>query len=333
MRMMRNLLALLAVGLMFFGTATTRAQDNSKYTIAVIPKGTTMIYWKSIHAGAVKAAQETGCHIIWKGPLKESDREAQIQVVEDFITRNVSGICLAPLDDVALRQPVHEAKSDGIPTIIMDSALQANDYVSFVATDNFKGGYMDGQELARLLHDKGRVAMLRYAVGSASTTDRENGFLKAMKEYPGIDVVSSNQYGGATTETAYAASEDLLARFKNSNGSLNLDGIFACNESTAFGMLLALEGGGYAGKVKFVGFDSSEKLINAIKDGHLNATVVQNPFKMGYLSVKYMVDYLNGKSVPKRVDTGAYLVTKADMDQPDVKEILYPPLKKYLGEE
>jgi ribose transport system substrate-binding protein len=333
MRMMRFSLVLMIVGCVAFLATTGRAQDNKKYTIAVIPKGTTHEYWKSIHAGALKAQQELGCQIIWKGPLKESDREEQIKVMEDFITRGVSGICLAPLDDTALREPVHEAMSDGIPTIIMDSALKSNDYVSFIATDNKKGGYIDGKELARLLGGKGRVAMLRYAVGSASTTGREEGFLEAMKEYPGIDVVSSNQYGGATTETAYAASEDMLTRFRKPDGTLGLDGIFTCNESTTFGMLLALENARYAGKIKFVGFDSSEKLIAAIKDGQLDATVVQNPFKMGYLSVKMMVDHLNGKTVPRRIDTGAYLVTKANMNNPDVKEVLYPPLKKYLGED
>lgn len=333
MRMIRNISVLALIGLLALFISVGRAADNSKYTIAVIPKGTTHEYWKSIHAGALKAAQELGCQVIWKGPLKEDDREDQIKVVEDFVTRGVSGICLAPLDDTALRGPVNEAKNAGIPTVIMDSDLKAQDYVSFVATDNRKGGYLAGKELARLLNGHGKVAMLRYAIGSASTTNREDGFLDAMKENPGMNVVSSNQYGGATTETAYAASEDMLARFKNPDGTLALDGIFACNESTAFGMLRALQDGGYAGKVKFVGFDSSAKLLEAVQNGQLNATVVQNPFKMGYLSVKTIVDDLNGQAVPKRIDTGAYLVTKENMNNPDISEVIHPPLDKYLGGE
>ncbi|HEY1686087.1 MAG TPA: substrate-binding domain-containing protein [Tepidisphaeraceae bacterium] len=330
MRTIRYLVAIVAVTILLAATMG-RADDNKKYTIAVIPKGTTHEYWKSMHAGAIKAAQELGCQIIWKGPLKEDDREDQIKVVEDFITRGVSGIVLAPLDDTALREPVAEAKNNGIPTVIIDSGLKSEDYVSFVATDNRKGGHMAGVELARLLGGHGKVAMLRYAQGSASTTDREDGFLDAMKENPGLDIVSDNQYGGATTETAYAASEDLLARFKNADGTLAIDGIFACNESTAFGMLRALQDGGYAGKVKFVGFDSSQKLLDAIQAGQMNASVVQNPFKMGYLAVKTMVADLNGQKVEKRIDTGAYLVTKDNMETPDIKEVIHPPLDQYLN--
>jgi len=306
------------------------AQDK-KLTIAVIPKGTTHEFWKSIHAGAIKAGQETGAEIIWKGPLKEDDREDQIKVVEDFVTRGVSGIVLAPLDDTALRVPVREAKNQGIPTVIIDSDLKAKDYVSFVATDNRKGGYLAGKELGRLIGGKGKVAMLRYAEGSASTTNREEGFLDAMKEFPNIELASTNQYGGATTESAYKASENLLSRFKSGDGKLTLDGIFACNESTAFGMLRALQDGGYAGKVKFVGFDSSAKLIDALKSGELNGTIVQNPFKMGYLGVKTIIASIKGEPVEKRIDTGASLVTKENMEQPEISELLNPPLEKYLG--
>jgi ribose transport system substrate-binding protein len=321
-------LAATALAIVFCAAPVNGA--DKKYTIAVIPKGTTHEFWKSIHAGANKAAQEVGCDILWKGPLKEDDRDDQIKVVENFVTLGVSGIVLAPLDDTALRMPVAEAKRQGIPTVIMDSDLKAKDYVSFVATDNRKGGYTAGKELARLLNGKGKVAMLRYAEGSASTTNREDGFLDAMKETPGIEVVSSNQYGGATTESAYKASENMLGRFKGADGTVALDGIFACNESTAFGMLRALQDGGYAGKIKFVGFDSSAKLIEALKSGEMNATIVQNPFKMGYLGVKTIVASLNGETVDKRIDTGAYLVTKENMDQPEIAEILNPPLDKYL---
>ena len=330
MRMRLILTSLLAGALALGVTLPTRGQEKKKYTIAVIPKGTTHEFWKSIHAGAVKASQETGAEIIWKGPLKEDDREDQIKVVEDFITRGVNGIVLAPLDDTALRTPVREAKAQNIPTVIIDSDLKSKDYVSFVATDNRKGGETAGKELARLIGNKGKVIMLRYAEGSASTTNREEGFLDAMKGCPDIEVVSSNQYGGATTESAYKASENLLSRYKKGDGSLSIDGIFACNESTAFGMLRALQDGGFAGKVKFVGFDSSTKLVEALKSGEMNATIVQNPFKMGYLGVMTMVDALNGKTPEKRIDTGAYLVTKENMEQPEIAEILNPPLDKYL---
>jgi len=298
-------------------------------TIAVIPKGTTHEFWKSIHAGAIKAARELKIEIIWKGPLKEDDREGQITVVEDMVRRGVKGIVLAPLDDAALEAPVAAAKHAGIPTIIIDSGLKGTDFVSFVATDNFKGGALAGEHLGKLLHGKGRVAMLKYQEGSASTTQREQGFLAAIKKFPGIDVVSANQYGGATTESAYAASENLLAPLKSAKG-LSIQGIFTPNESTTFGMLRALQDGGYAGKVRFVGFDSSAKLVEALRTGALDATVLQNPFRMGYLGVTSMVSHLRGQRIPARIDTGVQLVTKATMKDPAVKAVLEPNLGEWL---
>jgi ribose transport system substrate-binding protein len=299
-------------------------------TIAVIPKGTTHEFWKSIHAGAIKASRELKVDIIWKGPLREDDRDQQISVVEDFISRGVTGIVLAPLDDIALRTPVSNATRAGIPVVIIDSDLKSDDYVSFVATDNHLGGVMGGRELARLLGSKGRVIMLRCLEGSASTDNRERGFLDAMKEFPDITIVSANQYGGPTVETAYRASENLLAPLKASTGKLTIDGIFAVNESTTFGMLRALQDAGCAGNVSFVGFDSSTKLVEALQNKNINALVVQNPFRMGYDGVTTVVKHLRGEKVDRKVDTGVTLVTPANMDQPEIKQLLSPDLGQWL---
>lgn len=304
---------------------------GDKLTIAVIPKGTMHEFWKTVHAGAVKASRELGVEIIWKGPIKEDDRDAQIAVVEDFISKGVDGIALAPLDDAALRAPVASASRSGIPVVIFDSGLQGSDYVSFVATDNFKGGQIAGEHVATLLGGKGNVIMLRYNEGSASTAEREKGFLDAIAKHPGIKVVSSNQYGGVTPESAYKASENLLSRFKDPDGSLRVQGIFCPNESTAFGMLRALQDGGFAGKVTFVGFDASTQLIDGMKKGHIQGLVVQNPMQMGYLAVKTVVRSIRGEKVEKRIDTGATLVTPETMDTPEIKALLYPDLEKWLG--
>ncbi len=298
----------------------------ARLTIAVIPKGTTHEFWKSVHAGAAKAAAELDVDILWKGALKEDNREAQISVVEDFISRRVAGIVLAPLDDTALRAPVAGAVRNGIPVVIFDSDLKSDQIVSFVATDNYAGGKLAGQRLAELLGGTGQVAMLRYQEGSASTARREQGFLDAVKFHPGIEVVSANQYGGPTTETAYQASENLLAPLKTPTGGLRVQGIFAPNESTTFGMLRALQDAGLAGKVRYVGFDSSAKLVEALRAGHLDGLVLQNPMRMGYLGVKTIVSHLRGESVDKRIDTGAVLATSGNMDQPEIRELLEPKL-------
>ncbi len=332
--------AVFGLGLAFWTAGCTKqpAAGTGTLTIAVIPKGTTHEYWQSVHAGAAKAAKELGIHIIWKGPLKEDDREQQIAVVENFITQQVAGIVLAPLDETALVRPVQEARDAHIPTVIIDSNLKGHGFISFVATDNHKGGMLGGQELIRLLGDKGgKVVMLRYEEGSASTMYREQGFLDAIAAYNAkapagakIEVVSSNQYGGATASSAQDASERMLSTLKGPGGRLTIDGIFCPNESTTFGMLRTLQTNGWAGKVKFVGFDSSEPLVAGLKDGQIDALVVQNPVNMGYLGVKTLVDHLRGQTVPTHIDTGVGLITRANMNDPAQHKLLHPDLSKWL---
>jgi len=293
--------------------------------IAVIPKGTTHEFWKAIHAGAVQASRELGVEVIWKGPQKEDDRAQQIIVVEDFINRGVDGIVLAPLDDRALCRPVQDAVREGIPVVIIDSGLQGEDYVSFVATDNYKGGVLAAQRLGELVGGKGNVFLIRYQEGSASTTRRESGFLDTItSDFPNISLLVHDQYAGATTETAYQLAENLLGRFPE------VEGIFCPNESSTFGTLRALQESGLAGKVKFVGFDSSPKLVQALREGQLHGLVLQNPMKMGYLGVKQMVSHLKGEKIESRVDTGVYLATRENMDKPEIKALLWPDFSRYL---
>jgi ribose transport system substrate-binding protein len=299
-------------------------------TIAVIPKGTSHVFWQSIHAGARRAAQELDVDVVWRGPLREDERDSQIAEVENAVSRRVSGIVLAPLDDAALVAPVAAATRSGVPVVIIDSGLKSDDYVSFVATDNEAGGRLGGEELARVLGGKGKVVLLRYAEGSESTIRREAGFLAAMKANPGIQVVSDNQYGGADVEGAYKKSETLLSRFKNPDGSLAIDGIFCPNESTSFGMLRVLQDNGWAGKVKFVGFDASENLVKGLRDGHIQGLVLQDPVRMGYEGVKTMVAHLKGAKVERRIDTGVRVATPDTMEQPAMKELLTPDLTRWL---
>lgn len=311
--------------------AGTNGAAGKTITIAVVPKGTTHEFWKAIHAGAMQAAQELSASgdsvkIIWKGPLREDDREQQVQVVEGFTSQGVSGIVLAPLDNRALVRPVEEAKAAGVPTVIIDSGLESDQIVSFVATDNYKGGELCAERLGTLLGGKGKVLVLRYQEGSASTTEREKGFMDKMKSaYPGITLVSSDQYAGATRETAKRTSENLLNRYGN-----ELTGIFTPNESSTDGMLLALQDIDKAGKVRVVGFDASKSLLDAMRAKQLDGVAVQNPMKMGYLGVKTMIAHLKGQPVEKRIDTGVSLVTPENMDQPASKELTNPPVDKYL---
>jgi ribose transport system substrate-binding protein len=306
------------------------SSDSGRTTIAVIPKGTSHVFWQSIHAGAAKAAQEFGVDIIWRGPLREDDRASQIAEIEGFITRGVAGIVLAPLDEAALVGPVGDAARANIPVVIIDSGLKSGDYVSFVATDNRMGGRMAAEGLAKMLPQGGRIVVLRYAEGSASTEDREAGFLEEIAKHTNILVLSSNQYGGADVEGAYKRAEAMLHRFRSPDGSLQLHGIFTSNESNTLALLRVLQSSGWAGKVKFIGFDASDTLVKGLSDGHIDALVVQDPVKMGYLGVKTMVDHLQGRPVEKRIDTGAQLVTRDRMTDPAIKELLQPDLSRWL---
>jgi ribose transport system substrate-binding protein len=291
--------------------------------IAVIPKGMTHEFWKSIHAGAQRAASELGVEILWKGPQKEDDRAQQITVVEDFISRGVDGIVLAPLDDRALMRPVRDAARERIPVVIIDSALQGEDFISFVATDNYKGGVLAGKRMGELLQGKGNIFMIRYQAGSASTMKREAGFLDTMREeFPLVNFLVQDQYAGSTTETAYQLAENLLNRFPD------VDGIFCPNESSTFGTLRALQETGKAGKIIFIGFDSSPKLVQGLQEGHIHGLVLQDPVKMGYLGVQQMVLHLKGQPIEKRIDTGVYMVTKENMTDRQMQSLLMPELEK-----
>jgi len=294
-------------------------------TIAVIPKGSTHDYWKHVKEGADAAGQELGVTIDFQGPEKEDDKLSQINMVQNMISRGVKGIVLAPLDDQALVKPVADAEAQGIPVVIIDSGLKTDKYVAMVATNNANGGKIDADEMIKLLNGKGNIGVLRYEKGSASTDAREKGFEDEIRaKAPGIKIVSDNTEAGATRGTAQTNAENMLARFKKPDGSLALDGIFCPNESSTYGMMKVLEENKWAGKVKFVGFDAAPELVAGVKSGEIDALVVQNPVKMGHDGVKTLVDFIKTKQKQHDEDTGATLVTKDNIDNPDIAPLVAP---------
>jgi len=325
MRFINTLICLIVIIIILFSGCGKSGKMEKDVTIAVIPMDTTHEYWKTIHEGAKKASEELGVNIIWKGPLKEDDRDEQIQIVETYIAANVSAFVIAPLDDHALVRPVREAKKMGIPTVIIDSALQESFHVSFVSTDNYDGGVLGAEYIGNLMQGRGKLILVRVNEGSASSTNREEGFLSTIKSnFPGIEILSDNQYAGITTETAYQTCENLLNRFNE------VDAIFTPNESTTFGCLRALQGKGLAGKIIFVGFDSSKKLVEALEKREIHGLVIQNPFLMGYLGVKIAVSCLKDEPYKKRVDTGVTIATPENMNDTEIKKLLSPDVSLYL---
>jgi ribose transport system substrate-binding protein len=298
-----------------------------KITIAVVPMGTTHEFWKSIHAGAETAGRELGVRIIWKGPLRETDRNEQLQIVETLTGSGIDALVLSPIDDRALVRPVEEAAALGIPTVIFNTYLSSDAPVATISTDNDQGGVLGAGLVGRLTRGRGQVILMRVTEGVEGTRRREEGFLRALRTgSPGLDIISDNQYGGASTETAYQTMENLLARFQT------VDAVFTPNESTTFGALRALEDHGLAGRIVHVGFDSSAKLIEALAERKIQGLVLQDPFEMGYRSVRTAVARLRGEPFEKTVATGVALATPENMNEPAIRRLLAPDLSVLKGE-
>jgi len=306
-------------------STTNRAdsEGNKPRRIAVIPKGTSHEFWKSVHFGAQQAADEIGnVEILWRGPVVESDTGSQIEVVKNMITRRVDGIVLAPNQKGGLVDAVEESISEGIPVVIFDSGLnEGPEIVSYVATDNFKGGQLAADEMAKAIGNQGNVILLRYLAGSESTEQREEGFLQGIAKYPDIKVVSSDQRGGDNT----TASKEKVDQLLQVHGK-DLAGIFAVCEPNANGTLEALRNAGVNQQVKLIAFDPSDALIEALGDGSCSGIVLQDPIQMGYRAVTTLIQALDGKAAPKFQSTGEYVATPENMNDPQIQALLKPKI-------
>lgn len=325
----------------------SRPNTSFKYRLAVIPKGMTHEFWQSIHRGAERAAADLGAegvsiYIDWDGPQKESDAREQINLVSLKSGTGINGLVLAPQDSKRMVDCVAQTVDRGIPVVIIDSGLdpealkaRPNLIVKYVATNNYNGGRLGAKRLLEVLAKEGKKApniiLFRYAVGSESTEQREQGFLDYVHEQiekqkkagePTITLLSTDQYAGATVGDAARNAGPLLIAHKD-----KLDGIFAVNESSSTGLLNALRGQGRNGKVRYVTFDSSEPLVQAIREGDVDGTVVQDPYRMGYLGVWTMVKHLEGYDVSadgQNLGTGEYVVTKDNLDSEATRELFDP---------
>jgi ribose transport system substrate-binding protein len=291
---------------------STRAADK-KLTLVAIPKSTGGEYWETVARGARQAAQELGVNLKWEGTVTETEIAEQNKIIENMVNLGVDGIALAPLNERAMRKQVENAVAAGIPVVIFDSAVDSKAQSSFIATDNKKGGEIGGQELVRLIGNKkgARVMCMRFVQGTGSTEARAAGFIAAAKA-AGFTVAADPYPDTGTIEGCKNAAANTLEKFVK-NGALNLDGIFACNLYSTIGVGSALEDlqkSGVKVNVKFVGFDTSKKLVEDLQDGKINALVAQNPEHMGYLAIQTLYKVVKKEKVPAVIDTGTVLVTK-----------------------
>ena len=295
---------------------------NTKKRIGVVPKGRAHMFWQSVHAGANKAARETGVDIEWNGPASETDFNGQLQIVEAMINKRLDAIALAPIDKKAMVSIVERATKQNIPVIIFDSSVDTDQFVAQVATDNYKAGQMAAERMGEIRGGKGKVAIVAVQVGAASTMAREQGFEDTVKsKFPGLQILDK-RYGEASVERSLTVAENMLTAFPD------LNAMFASNESSTVGASRALKARG--SKVQLVGFDSGPTLEEDLKNGVIDSLVVQDPFNMGYRSVTIAVKKLSGETPEKIQNLDPHLVTKADLGKPEIQTLLNPDLKKYL---
>lgn len=293
------------------------SNTSGQKKIAVIPKGVSHHFWQTVKAGADAAGKELNVEIVWKGAAQETDITGQINIVEDMINRRVDGIVLAPSHGDSLVPITERAQRENIPVTIFDSGISTEKYVSYVSTDNREGGVAAAKRMGEKLGGKGKVAILGVKKGSVSTDEREEGFREAIKkDFPGIELVPIILYGEASASKSLAVAEDILTAHPD------LTGLFASNESSTVGAVRAIRQRNLSSKVLLVGFDSSPDLAQNVKEGTIDSLVLQDPFKMGYEGVKTIVDKLAGKTPERRIDTGVKLLTKENLDTPEMQRLI-----------
>jgi ribose transport system substrate-binding protein len=314
----------LGVSLLFVLPFAASCRRKESLVVAVVPKSQALIFWQTVHAGAVAAGREYGVEIRWNGPASEIDFTRQINIVDDFINQRVSGIVLAPTHGDSLVPIVERAAQEKIPVTIIDSGINTDKYLSYVSTDNYKGGALAAERMGEILPAGGEIAMIGTIPGSVSTTERENGFRDTVgSKFPLLKIVAF-QYGMADRARSLAVAEDILMAHPD------LAGIFCSNESGTVGAVQGAKSKRVIGKVKIVGFDTSRPLLEDLRAGDIDSLVLQNPFRMGYLGVQTIVERLHGTTPPKRIDTGAAVVTAANINEPSIQELVNPPIDKYL---
>ncbi len=300
------------------GSAAAPAEGVKKrLTIAVLPKGVGHQFWLTVRAGAEAAGKEFDADIIWNGPDKETEIAKQINIVQDMISRKVDAIVMAACDENALVDVVNQAMDANIPVIMIDSGVKSDRPVSFVATDNIAAAKLAADALAYVSQGAGEVGIITIVPGAATSEQREQGFREGLARHVNMKIVAT-QPCDSDAAKAMSVTEDMLTAHPT------LTAIFAESEPGAVGAAQALEAANKAGKIVLVAFDASGEQIAALERGTIHALIVQSPFKMGYEGVKAAIDAIAGRPVEKRIDTGATIVSKANLQTPEIQQLLNP---------
>lgn len=288
--------------------------------IVFIPKSSDQDFWTFMRQGVEKGIQEAGnISLTWRGPSYNDDTDSQIRILQEYTRPGIDAIIIAPTDRARLVEPIRKAAASGIKIVVVDSAVDGKHHLNFIATDNYAAGQRAAQHLSALLNARGNVVVFRIVAGSASTDNRASGFIDYLKKNAPMMTIIADKYGGGSRGKALHSATGLLKETQQ------IDGIFAVNESASDGMLRALRSAGLAGKIRFVGFDSTPFLLEGLEKQEIDGLVVQNPRQMGYLGIKAAVAAINKSPIAERtLFTDTTMVTRENYRNPDIQNLLIP---------
>lgn len=282
-------------------------------SVAFIPKGSTHAFWREMARGAEDAARSLGMHMEWRGPKNEDGINAQSGIMGIYIRSKFDGLLLAPNSTDELLATIGKATAAGMRVIIVDSPLADAGKLPYVGTNNRKAGEMAARQVARDHPKAAKVMVLRYSPKHGSTTEREEGFIQALRKLLPRARIDDSQYSGITVREAEIRLGQILAQ------SGDIDILFTPNESGTEGASSVLQAQDPAGRIKHYGFDYSLRIHEALQAGAIQAVVIQDPYLMGRKAMYLMHDALSGKSVPAVFETPAVVVNRGNIEAPEVR--------------
>ncbi|WP_159605071.1 ABC transporter substrate-binding protein [Agromyces humi] len=286
--------------------------------VALVSKGFQHQFWQAVKSGAEQAAEEYGVELTFEGPDTEADVDQQIQMLQTALDKSPAAVGFAALDSQAAGPLLQQAKDAGIPVIAFDSGVDSDIPLTTAATDNLAAAAEAAKHLAEAVGHEGKVALVVHDQTSVTGQQRRDGFVDYMEENePNIEIVDI-QYGGGDQ----AKSADLAKAIIAANPDLK--GIYGSNEGSAIGVVQAVKELGIdPTQLAVVGFDSGKAQMDAIRDGLMLGAITQNPVGIGYETVKAAVEAIDGKDLPKTIDTGYYWYDASNIDDEKIQAVLY----------
>ncbi len=307
------------------GLVTGRASAAEKPTIALIPGVLADGFYITMHKGADAAAKAVGADLVFQGPASW-DVTLQVPVIDAIIARKPAAIMVAPVDKTQLIKPLRKAFDAGITVVCVDTFIGNGQFqtgsgdadfpISYVASDNVLGGRIAGRALAKAIGEKGKVYVSNVKPGVSTTDQREEGFKLEMKNHPNIEVLET-QFNDDDSNKAAAQAQAVMGRVPD------LAGVFGANLFSATGAANGVKQAGKAGTVKIAAFDAPEEIVGHLKDGTFELTIAQHPAEIGYFGLIAAFAHLTGNPVPTAIGTGFTVMTKNNIDDPNVARFIY----------